>query len=115
MPDVVRFAESMRLVLFPVAGAVRGKVRPPLVGPAEVFRGTGYLAGVVTVESAVASRPVRLYERASGVLVAETRSGTDGAYRFDGIAADREYLVLAYDDTNIHNAAPADRISPATA
>lgn len=115
-PTLIRIAPLYRLanIVYPFAGAVRGKIRPALVGPVlEHFRGAGYVAGTVTVEGAAASRPVRLYDRVSGTLVAETRSAADGSYRFDGVAAEREFLVLAHDDEDLHNAAPADRIAPA--
>ncbi|MEW6487661.1 MAG: hypothetical protein AB1578_07075 [Thermodesulfobacteriota bacterium] len=101
------------------AVVVRGPIRVPspflrlgMTRGLKVPRsGPGYVAGTVTVEGVPASRPVRLYDRASGELVAETRSAAgDGSYRFNGVAVGREYLVMAYDDTNIHNAAPADRI-----
>ena len=100
------------------AVAVRGPIRVPspflrlgMTRGLKVPRsGPGYVAGTVTVEGVPASRPVRLYDRASGELVAQTRSASDGSYRFDLVAVGREYLVLAHDDANIHNAAPADRI-----
>jgi hypothetical protein len=86
------------------------------VGPSPLFRGSGYISGTVTAESVPVARPVRVYDRVSGVLVAETQSATDGTYTVAGIASGREYLVLAHDPvTNRWNAAPADRITPATA
>jgi hypothetical protein len=106
----------LRRVVYPAAGQIAGALRPPLVGPSPLFTGVGYVAGIVTAESVPVSRPVRLYDRLSGVLVAETLSAADGSYTISGVAANREYLVLAYDPTtNRWNAAPADRITPATA
>lgn len=79
------------------------------------FQGSGYVAGVVTVAGSEASRTVYLFDRVSGVLVAKTTSDAQGAYRFDGVAADRQYIVLATDaDHNHYNAAVADMIEPAT-
>lgn len=78
------------------------------------FVGAGYVAGTVTVAGEPASRLVRLYDRASGGLVAEVRSGPEGAYRVDALAADREFLVVAHDDAPVaFNAATADLITPA--
>lgn len=77
-------------------------------------RGAGYVAGTVTVSGAVASRLVRLYDRATGQLVAETTSAADGTYRFDDVAPELACFVLAFDDpAHTYNAAVADLITPA--
>jgi len=118
LPDIVRIWNG--LIRQQMTAWTPGRIRPALtqsnLGPQGnlVFRGGGYIAGVVTVEGAAASRPVRLYERTTGALIAKTRSAADGTYRFDGVSPDAQFLVLAFDDSNVYNAAPADRIDPAT-
>lgn len=93
---------------------VPGAPRVMLVaGPLQMYRGTGYIAGTVTVEGVPASRPVRVYDRETGVLVAETTSAADGSYLVDGLAGNREYVVLAVDTARVHNAVVQDRIVPA--
>lgn len=113
-PDVVRVFTP--LLLGPFCPVVRPHPYA-LFAPAlqhRTPRGPGHIAGTVTVEGAPGSRPVRVYDRTTGELMAAVTSAPDGSYRADRLSPDREYLVLAYDDTNIHNAAPADRITPAT-
>lgn len=56
-----------------------------------------------------AKRHVRLYNAASGVLLAATWSDpATGAYRFEGLDARVEYLVMARDYLRRHNAVVAD-------
>jgi hypothetical protein len=56
--------------------------------------------------------PVYLYRRATGVLVASTMSGADGAYTFDGLISD-EYYVMALDNTSpIQRSAIVDKVVP---
>jgi len=43
--------------------------------------------GLVLVGTAPAARVVRLFDRATGVLVAETTSGGDGTYSFTALSA----------------------------
>lgn len=96
---------------------VRGETWPPVSfaprAGCPAFRGTGYIAGTVTVEGVPAARPVRVYDRETGVLVAETQSAADGTYLVDNLAGGREYIVLAVDTARVHNAVVQDRIVPA--
>ena len=95
------------------SGPARGRAIGAPLGTARVYRGTGYIDGVVTVDGQPASRPVRVYDRETGVLVAETTSAADGTYQVDGLAGDREYIVVAIDTARVHNAVVQDRITPA--
>lgn len=102
-------------IFFPVYGPVRGVLHPAVVGAAEGFRGPGFLAGTVTVEGVQASRPVRVYDRISGVLVRTGQSMGTGAYRFDDLMLGRPYTVVAIDSPyQIHNAVVADRVEAVT-
>ena len=91
----------------------------PLLGmfmsPFAPYRGVGYIAGTVTVSGNPAVRNVYLCHRATGVLVAKTRSAEDGSYRFDRINTEEEFFALATDATeDAYNAAVADMLTPAT-
>ena len=78
--------------------------------------GRGRIAGTVTVLGQPASRRVRVYDLASGVLVGETWSSPiDGAYEIAGLNPARRYTVVGLDHTETHNAAIADLIVPTPA
>lgn len=108
---------ALRAVALPKGAAVEPRLTP--IGYAvpvqPLYTGAGYIAGTVTAGGQPASRPVRLYHRATGVLVRSAQSAADGSYRFDGLNPGEVYLVLATDaDVNAFNAAAADLITPAT-
>lgn len=81
------------------------------------YNGNGYIAGVapglLTVGGAPASRRVRVFERITGRLVAETVSAADGTYRVDGLNPDLRYMVVGIDYERRYNAAIMDNIAPA--
>ncbi|MFM9881186.1 MAG: hypothetical protein ACKVOO_12350 [Burkholderiaceae bacterium] len=90
---------------------------PQLVGLATVslasprVSGPGYLQGTVKVITSPVARPVRLYDRASGLLLRSTTSMTDGSYCFGNLPLGRPYLVLAIDNAAspvVYNAAVSD-------
>ncbi|MDN5622289.1 MAG: hypothetical protein L0G93_00070 [Acinetobacter sp.] len=58
----------------------------------------GYLSGTVVDEAGLpAQRTIREYDRATGMLLAETKSGVDGSYILPAYTDDEMY-VLALDD-----------------
>ena len=70
------------------------------------------MRGTVTVNGSPAQRQVLLFKRDGrlGVaLIAETYSGSDGAYIFDGLSAGT-YLVIGVDMTGTYNAIVHDHI-----
>lgn len=79
-------------------------IKPYLDGPASI-------TGTVKVLTAVASRPVYLFERRSLKLVAETRSAANGTYLFPSVLAGGQWLVLGLDDAGQYNATVADRVT----
>ncbi len=74
------------------------------------FMGFGSIEGVVTVNNVPASKQVRLYDKASGALVAQTQSAASGGYAFTGIDAAREYFVVSHDNACQYNAVVSDMI-----
>lgn len=67
------------------------------------FGGNGQIADTVKKKSGSTTVPVarrvRLHEQLSGIVVAETWSSTDGAYRFSNLNRAYTYYVLAFDHT----------------
>lgn len=111
------------LTLFPVPDGNRiptpRLLATPVYGPANylkgIFSGSGYVAGTVTHDGAVAVRNVYLFHRATGTLVQKTTSAADGTYRFNNVNPGEVFLVVATDaDVDEFNAACADIITPAT-
>jgi hypothetical protein len=74
--------------------------------------GAGLIQGIVDVENVPASRKVRLYDRATGVFVAETTSSVTGNYEFRDIDETREYFAVSHDHFRIYNAVISDMINP---
>jgi hypothetical protein len=64
--------------------------------------------GLVLAGSAPAARTVRVYDRETGVLVAETTSAGDGTYAFAGLSARTE----GYDVQIMGNTGERDVIVP---
>lgn len=79
--------------------------------------GRGRIAGVspglVTVEGLPAARDVTLVLRSDQRVVARTVSAPDGTYEFSYLDQAQLFAVYAWDRTGEHNAAIADRITPA--
>lgn len=75
--------------------------------------GATSISGVVTIENVPAARRVRLYDRANGLLVAETFSSITGAYSFHNLDGDREYFAVAHDHLRVYNAVVQDMLKEA--
>jgi hypothetical protein len=76
------------------------------------FWGQGRIEGTVTIEGAPSARKVRLFDLRTGLLIAQTWSRPDGAYRFDYLDASRDYFVLSHDHIRQFNAVIADGVQP---
>ncbi len=76
------------------------------------FAGLGSIEGVVTVNTVPAAKQVRLFDKATGALVAATQSASNGVYAFTGIDAAREYFVVSHDNARQYNAVVSDMITP---
>lgn len=64
---------------------------------AYVGAGAGYIAGSVTVASVPGARWVNVTHRATNYVIASVFSGTDGAFRIDGLDPTQEFDVAARD------------------
>lgn len=78
--------------------------------------GNGRIAGAVNVDSSPdypVWRRVRLFDRRDNRLVRETWSDpVTGAYAFEHINPDRQYVVIAYDHSGVYNAEVLDALTP---
>lgn len=74
------------------------------------FFGLGRVNGTVFIKDTPSARLVRLIERRSGLLRMATFSAEDGAYVFDFVPADREYIVLGLDYSGQYNAVVEDHV-----
>jgi hypothetical protein len=72
----------------------------------------GVISGLVTIQSTVAARKVRLYNKSTGQLVGQVMSGTDGAYTFTDLDPSFEYFAVGHDHTRVYNAVIQDMIQP---
>lgn len=80
----------------------------------EQFAGFGALSGTLATGplETPSARTVRLYDRITGQLVAETRSAANGAYTFANVDPSRQYTALGLDDLPIvYEADAADGLS----
>lgn len=68
------------------------------------------ISGPLKVLTAPASRPVYLFDQETLALRRATRSAVDGSYAFTNLAAGRDWMVVAIDDTGLYNATIADRV-----
>lgn len=106
------FAPLLRLSRSPNIGPpVGGRVAARVMRRDMQDGGKGYIAGTVAINGVPASRRVRLFDLISGRLIRETWSAANGAYQFDYLALNREYLVLSHDYLAIYNAVVADRVT----
>ncbi len=68
------------------------------------------ISGIVTVNDIPASRPVRLHERKTGLVVGQTFSRADGYYKFENLSPNLEYYEVAFDDITGYNLVGRDKI-----
>jgi hypothetical protein len=80
------------------------------------FGGDGYIAGTTKVKGNSAtiavSRRVRLFEKISGILVAETWSDASGAFTFSRINRDYTYFVMTNDYAKSYESVVGDNLTP---
>lgn len=74
--------------------------------------GNGTIQGTTTIENIPGSRQVRLYDKRSGLLVAETWSSPTGHYEFNNIDSSKEYFVVAHDHLRVYNGVISDMLKP---
>lgn len=74
------------------------------------FNYNGVIADKVLIKGVAASRKVCLYLRATNDLVATTWSDNGGNYRFENLAPNVQYYVLALDHTRNYNAVIQDML-----
>ena len=79
------------------------------------FSGLGVIAGTVK-EKGIPDQPlerrVQLISENTRLLVAETWSDADGAYRFETIDPNQRYTVVSYDYKHLYRAVIADNLQP---
>lgn len=74
--------------------------------------GSMNINGVVTIDEAGVAKPVRLYDRSTGILVATATSASNGTFSFGSIDnSNGNYIVLAVDNSNTYNIVGADNIN----
>jgi len=83
------------------------------------YSGDGGIYGIVAEDGTPVQRPVYLFERELMRPIRRLNSTVDGAYAFENLNRDREYLVMAVDTTEepgqpgvYKNALVRDRITP---
>lgn len=69
------------------------------------------ISGRVTIDESGVAKPVRLYDRSTGVLVDSLTSSSNGNYWFTNIDNVSPYIVIAYDNSNTYNIVGADNIN----
>lgn len=85
---------------------------PAKFGGPLAFFGPAFIEGTTTVAAnpnLPKSAPVRLYDRASGLLVRQVQSTAAGIYRFQGLRLGVEYTIIALDESGEYNAVVADK------
>lgn len=90
------------------------KVSAPLkAGWKNIYQGgSGTIQGTVTIENIPGARQVRLFDKRSGLLIAETWSTPTGHYEFNNVDAGKEYFVVAHDHLRVYNAVVQDMLTP---
>lgn len=85
-------------------------------GPRRPFNGAGYIAGfgkgIVTAGGAPASRRVVLFDAESLIPLRSIWSNHSGEYVFNGLAVERRFVVIVFDDYGVFNATIRDNIEP---
>jgi len=89
-----------------------------LDGGGAYWNGPGYVAGeapdgLVTVNSAPASRYVYVIDRVSRVVIGATWSAPNGTYRIDNLNPANVVDVIARDHAGTYNDAIVSRVYPA--
>lgn len=97
-----------------VGGPAGGQVRLSKIWRDTEDGGPGRIADQVTVEvdgvPTPASRRVLLLERRSGRVVRSTWSDADGAYAFENLRTDIEFVLLGLDYARDYNAVVLDQV-----
>lgn len=96
-----------------VVGSPNAKGYLRVTGKKDIYFGGGdSIKGVVTVENVpTGGKLVRLFDKASALLVGETVSAAGtGAYEFNGLDGRKEYFVVAHDNIRVYNAVISDMI-----
>lgn len=109
-PRVLGGAFSYRPTVNPNQ-VLTGRVRNPMLSRKNmVFGGFKTISGIVTVEGIPASRRVRCHDVATGIMVAEKWSQSNGYYEFPLLDASRKFYVVAFDHEEVYNMVGKDRI-----
>lgn len=82
------------------------KMNPSLTGK------LGTIEGTTTIENIPGSRRVRLFDKATAFLVAETWSSPVGHYEFNNLDTTREYFAVAHDHLRVYNGVIQDMLQP---
>jgi Concanavalin A-like lectin/glucanases superfamily len=95
-------------------GPPAAKAIPPTYGRRNIYQGGGgEISGTTTLNGVVYPRKqVRLFNKKSALLVAETWSDNLGAYTFKGIDPTQDYFVISHDETGAQEAVAKDRVKP---
>lgn len=96
-----------------VVGSPNAKGYLRVTGKKDIYFGGGdSIKGVVTVENVpTGGKLVRLFDKASALLVGETVSAAGtGSYEFNGLDGRKEYFVVAHDNIRVYNAVISDMI-----
>lgn len=79
--------------------------------PRDSTLGVSLVAGATFELGLPVSRKVRVYSHKTGILLAQTQSGTDGKYKLY-LPFDSSYTVVAVDSRKIFNAVIQDNVVP---
>ncbi len=75
--------------------------------------GSGEVSGTTMLNNVIYPRKqVRLFNKSTALLVAETWSDSVGAYVFQNIDSSQEYFVVSHDETGAQEAVVKDRVRP---
>lgn len=89
-----------------------GSLAAPFLFPSNVGAATREIRGVVVREGTYDHRKVRLYHRATGMLVRELISEINGTFSVPNLDKDTEFVVVALDENDAFNAAVIDKVLP---
>jgi hypothetical protein len=83
-------------------------------GHRNIHAGTaaGMVSGTTTINNVPGARLVRLFNKKTAILIAQTWSATDGSYSFTGLDPSAEYFALAHDHLRTYNAVVQDMLTP---
>lgn len=78
------------------------------------YVGNGFIEGTVSIDALPpypVHRKVRVFDQSNGVLVDQVWSDeVTGEYRFENLATDKIYVVMAHDYTGTYNAEIIDNV-----